>query len=131
MKKFWGLALGLVLLFGCAAKEIPDEAYQKLGKDLNQLSSCQTTDTASLKQEMEASGVKLVADLEGEPFDALVKWISPYLTKKPVPANADRALIFLNSEKTLAMITWFDDNCLLAYNMGPWRPLSEFLGTPI
>lgn len=119
--------LGLVLLFGCAATTTP--VAQKEAQ--TEAVGCQTTDSASLKTEMEANGVKLIADLEGEPFDALVEWLSPHLTKKPIPPNADRALIFLNSEKTLAMITWFDDNCLLAYNMGPWRPIADFLGTPI
>jgi hypothetical protein len=128
MSKLLGLALGLALLFGCAAAN-PDRNSAQVAENGQ---ACKTTDSASLRTEMEASGVKVVADLEGEPFDALVKWITPYTTKKPVPANAARAIIFLNSEKTLAMITWFDaGNCLLAYNMGPWRPLSEFLGTPI
>ena len=128
MSKLAGLAVTLaLLLFGCAATTAP--VAQKEAQ--TEAVGCQTTDSASLKAEMEASGVRVVADLEGEPFDALVKWITPYTTKKPVPANADRAIIFLNEDKTLAMITWFDDNCLLAYNMGPWRPLQEFLGTPI
>ena len=127
MSKLLGLVLGLALLFGCAAAN-PVGTSARVAENTQ---TCKTTDSASLKTEMEASGVKLVADLEGEPFDALVAWLSPYLQKKPVPANADRAIIFLNSEKTLAMITWFGGNCLLAYNMGPWRPLQEFLGTPI
>jgi hypothetical protein len=127
MSKLLGLVLGLALLSGCAAAN-PAGTSAKVAENVQ---TCKTTDSASLKTEIEASGVKLVADLEGEPFDALIKWITPYTTKEPVPANADRALIFLNSETTLAMIAWFDDNCLLAYNMGPWRPLQEFLGTPI
>jgi hypothetical protein len=128
MSKLAGLLLGAALLFGCAAAN-PDRNSAQVAENGQ---TCKTTDSASLRTEMEANGVNVVADLEGEPFDALVKWITPYTTKKPVPANAARAIIFLNSEKTLAMITWFDaGNCLLAYNMGPWRPLQEFLGTPI
>ena len=125
MRKLLGAGLGLALLFGCAAAG-PAPVAQK-----EQPVGCQTTDSASLKQEMLANKVRVVADLEGEPLDALKKWLEPYTQKRPVPAGADRAVIFLNPEKTLAMITWFKGDCLLAYNMGPWQPLSDFLGVSI
>jgi hypothetical protein len=125
MSKLLGLALGLALLFGCAATTPVSELSPKTAE------VCPTTDTASLKQEMAANKIRLMADLEGEPLDALKMWLEPFTAKKPVPSESDRVLIFLNEEKTLAMLTWFKGDCLLAYNMGPWRPLQEFLGQPI
>jgi hypothetical protein len=128
MSKLAGLAIALaLLLFGCAAAN-PDRNSAQVAENSQ---ACNTTDTASLKQEMAANKIGLVADLEGEPLDALKKWLEPFTQKKPVPAESDRVLIFLNETKTMAMLTWFKGDCLLAYNMGPWRPLSEFLGQPI
>ena len=129
MRKLLGAGLGLALLFGCAATGVAQKEAQKEAQA--QPAGCQTTSSKALKEEMLANKIHVVADLEGEPLDALKKWLEPYTQKRPVPQEADRAVIFLNPEKTLAMITWFKGDCLLAYNMGPWQPLKEFLGVPI
>jgi hypothetical protein len=121
------LALALVpglLLFGCAATQTPAPKEQVQA----QAGACQTTTPAAMRERFQQNGIKLKADLEGEPLDALKEFLSPHVDK-PIPAEVDRALIF--EREGVALIVWFANDCAVGHAVGPWDAIKGFMGTPI
>ena len=111
-------AVAALLLFGCAASE----------RVAPKPTACATATAAELKQKLPEGGLKLRADLEGEPFDALVKWITPFLPK-PITVERDRALVF--EKEGVGLIVWMKGDCAVGHSVGPWAPLQKQLGLPV
>jgi hypothetical protein len=118
VKKLIGAGLGLALLFGCAASPAPEP------KEQVQAQAQQCLTVQALKEGMAQSGVAQKADLEGEPFDAFIEWLTPHLNT-PIPAGLDRVLIF--EQEGVALIVLMKEGCAAGHMTGPWEPIKAFL----
>lgn len=125
MRRLLGLALVPALLFGCAAKDIQPTQP----KEVAQAEACSTVTATALRENMaKEAAVEFKADLEGEPFEEFVNWISPHLSN-PIPAGVDRVMIF--EKEGVALVVWLKQGCAVAHLVGPWAPIKQFLGVPI
>ena len=112
-----------LLLFGCAS-----DIRKVNGPESVDNRPCATATAEALRQKLPESGLKLRADLEGEPFDAFVKWITPFL-QRPIPVHTDRALVF--EKDGIGLVVWLMDGCAVGHAMGPWEPIQKQLGLPV
>jgi hypothetical protein len=119
VKKLIGAGLGLALLFGCAASPAPAPKEEQ-----TQAEPAQCLTSEALRQGMAQSGVAQKADLEGEPFDAFIEWLTPHLNT-PIPAGLDRVLIF--EQEGVALIVLMKEGCVAGHMTGPWEPIKAFL----
>lgn len=123
MRQLFGAALVAALLFGCAATPQPRETAQAPSVE-----TCQGPTAAGLREELPKAGIKLVADLEGEPFDRLKAFLAPHMPE-PIPGNVDRAMIFQKGDAGL--VVFLAGDCAIGHAAGPWKVFEQFLGTPI
>jgi hypothetical protein len=124
MSKWLGLALVPARLFGCAAAQAPAPKERVQA----QAGACRTASPAAMRAQFQQNGIKLRADLEGEPLDALKEALNPHLATL-VPAEVDRALIF--EREDVALIVWFAKDCAVDHAVGPWPMVRALMETPI